>query len=316
MSAPPTARQIACATLTHLTGPAHPTLADLVQSVGPIPALEAIRRSSLPPVAGPASEGRREERVTQLLSQWRAQLAAVPPDAGITAALAAGTGLICPGEPGWPAQLDDLGPARPHALWVRGAADLDSLTRRSVSVAGSRAATAYGRHIAGEMAGDLASAGWTIISGGAYGIDAAAHRGALVADGPTVAVLACGPDIAYPREHASLLGGIVTAGGAVISECPPGSRPDRFRFLARNRLIVALGQGTVIVEASTRSGSLATARHARQLGRPLMAVPGPVTSAVSAGCHDLIRNQDASLVTSAADILDRLATARPAGASG
>jgi DNA processing protein len=178
-----------------------------------------------------------------------------------------------------------------------------------LAIVGARAATAYGTHVAAEIAADLASQDWAIISGAAYGIDAAAHGGALAVSGCTIAVLACGPDIAYPREHRRLLAA-VAARGAVISEYPPGRRPDRMRFLTRNRIIAALALGgTIVVEAAARSGTLTTARHASDLGRPLIAVPGPVTSASSAGCHALIREQRATLITSAGDIITHVSPA-------
>ena len=148
--------------------------------------------------------------------------------------------------------------------------------------------------------------------GGAYGIDAAAHRGALVTGAVTIAILACGVDHPYPAGHADLFAEI-TARGLVISEWPPGRHPARLRFLVRNRVIAALARGTVIVEAGERSGALNTARHAAHLGRPLMAVPGPVTSAQSAGCHQIIRDWGATLVTRAADIIEMLS---PVGAVG
>jgi DNA processing protein len=170
---------------------------------------------------------------------------------------------------------------------------------------GSRAATGYGAHVAGEIAADLAERGWAIVSGGAYGVDAAAHRGALAAGGTTIAVLACGVDYAYPAGHADLFADIA-ARGLVISEWPPGRHPARFRFLVRNRTIAALACGTVVVEAGERSGALNTARHAAQLGKPLMAVPGPVTSAQSAGCHRIIRDWGATCVTRADDIIEML----------
>ncbi len=192
-------------------------------------------------------------------------------------------------------------PARPYALWVRGTADLRACSARSVAIIGARAATAYGRYVSTRMAADLGATGWTVVSGGAYGIDASAHNGVLAAGGMTVAVLACGPDIAYPRPHRGLLDAIA-AQGAVISEWPPGTPPARQRFLLRNRVIAALALGTVVVEAAAHSGTLAAARHAHDLGRPLMAVPGPVTSAMSAGCHSLIRERHALCVTGAADI--------------
>src|SRR5689334_14428162 len=145
----------------------------------------------------------------------------------------------------------------------------------------------------------------SMTSGGAYGIDAAAHRGALAAEAVTIAVLACGVDYPYPAGHADLFAAIA-AQGLVVSEWPPGRHPARTRFLVRNRVIAALGCGTVIVEAGERSGALNTARHAANLGKPLMAVPGPVTSAQSAGCHRIIRDWGASCVTRAADIIELL----------
>ena len=168
--------------------------------------------------------------------------------------------------------------------------------------------------MAGEIAADLAEQGWVIISGGAYGIDAAAHRGALAARAATIAVLACGLDQPYPAGHAGLFADIA-GDGLVVSEWPPGRRPARLRFLVRNRTIAAMTCGTVIVEAGERSGALNTARHAAELGRPLMAVPGPVTSAQSAGCHRIIREWGATCVTCAADIIELLSplgTADPA----
>ena len=155
------------------------------------------------------------------------------------------------------------------------------------------------------MAADLGEHGWTVVSGGAYGVDAAAHRGALATRGITIAVLACGVDHSYPAGHAELFS-VIAAGGLVISEWPPGRHPARMRFLIRNRVIAALTCGTVIVEAGERSGALSTARHAANLGKPLMAVPGPVTSAQSAGCHRIMREWGATCVTCAADITEML----------
>jgi len=195
----------------------------------------------------------------------------------------------------------------PVALWVRGAARLDELADRSVAIVGSRAATAYGEHVAGEFGYQLAERGWTVVSGGAYGIDAAAHRGALAADGPTIAVLACGVDRPYPAGNGALLNRIADS-GLLVSEWPPGAAPHQHRFLVRNRLIAALTRGTVVVEAAARSGAMATAHRARRLGKQVMAVPGPVTSAMSVGCHELLRGTDdeagATLVVSAAHVLD------------
>src|SRR3954451_15574531 len=179
----------------------------------------------------------------------------------------------------------------PVALWVRGQPRLDELADRSVAIFGSRAATAYGEHVAGEFGYHLAERGWTVVSGGAYGIDAAAHRGALAAEGPTVAVLACGVDRPYPAGNGALISRIADS-GLLVSEWPPGAAPHQHRFLVRNRLIAALTRGTAVVEAAARSGAVATANRARKLGKQLMAVPGPVTSAMSVGCNELLRDQE------------------------
>ena len=192
-------------------------------------------------------------------------MAAIPPTPGLGALEAQGIHLLCPGDPGWPDQVDDLGLARPCALWVRGTWDLRELCHQAVAVVGSRAATAYGRHMCADLSTGLAAGGWTVVSGGAYGVDAAAHRAALASGGPTVAVLACGPDLAYPREHTALFDE-VAARGAVVSEYPPGELPDRRRFLARNRVIAGLARGTVVVEAAQRSGTIATALRAGEIG--------------------------------------------------
>jgi DNA processing protein len=204
-----------------------------------------------------------------------------------------------------------LAPVPPLALWVRGSDRLDELADRSVAVVGSRAATAYGEHVAGEFGYQLAERGWTVVSGGAFGIDAAAHRGALAAGGPTIAVLACGVDRPYPAGNGPLLHRVGES-GLVISEWPPGAAPHQHRFLVRNRIIAALTRGTVVVEAAARSGAVATANRARTLGKRVMVVPGPVTSAMSVGCHELMREQaqdEASrvrLVASAAHVLEEV----------
>jgi DNA processing protein len=174
-----------------------------------------------------------------------------------------------------------------------------------VAIVGSRAATAYGSYVAAEIAASVAARGWTVISGGAYGIDGCAHRGAISARGATMAVLACGVDRPYPAGHKDLLDAVAVA-GAVISEWPPGRPTARLRFLVRNRVIAAMTSGTLVVEAGRRSGALNTARHAADLGRPLMAVPGPVTSDLSAGCHAIIRDWGGTLVTDADEVIERL----------
>jgi DNA processing protein len=223
-------------------------------------------------------------------------------DADLAAARAVGARLLVPEDPEWPhwafAPFGVTGTpslAPPLALWVRGRVSLAEATDRAVAVVGARAATGYGSHVAGEFGAGLAAAGATVVSGAAIGIDGAAHRGALAADGVTVAVLACGVDRAYPASHSGLLDRIAGT-GLIASEYPPGSVPARHRFLVRNRLIAGLGAGTLVVEAARRSGAQRTAADTRALGRLVMAVPGPITSALSAGCHDLIRD-GALLVT-------------------
>ena len=209
--------------------------------------------------------------------------------------------VVIPGDDEWPLGLDQL-PVPPVCLYVRGECQL-TIADASVAVVGSRAATAYGLGVAADLGEGLVSRGVTVVSGAAFGIDAAAHRGALAGGGPTVAVLARGLDRAYPQAHEGLLREIARH-GAVVSELPPGWAPYRQRFIARNRLIAAMSVGTVVVEAGLRSGSLNTAKVARKLVRHVAAVPGPVTSVQSAGCHQLVRDTGACLVTDTAEVLD------------
>lgn len=209
--------------------------------------------------------------------------------------------VVIPGDEEWPLGLDQLD-TPPVCLYVRGTCEL-SVAEGSVAVVGSRAATHYGLNVAADLGEGLAIRGVTVVSGAAFGIDAAAHRGALAGGGPTVAVLARGLDRAYPQAHEGLLREIAEH-GAVVSELPLGWAPYRARFIARNRLIAAMSVGTVVVEAGLRSGSLNTAKRARTLVRHVAAVPGPVTSVQSAGCHKLLRETEATLVTDAAEVLD------------
>jgi DNA processing protein len=221
-----------------------------------------------------------------------------------------GVRFVIPGDQEWPEPLEDLRDAEPVGpvggvplgLWVRGPCRLDELPR-SVAVVGSRSSTTYGEQVAADIAAGLVRAGWCVVSGAAFGIDVAAHRGVLASGGTTVAVLACGPDRAYPQAHADLLE-LLAAEHAVVSEVPPGWAPRQQRFLSRNRLIAALCRGTVVVEAADRSGALNTATWTSRLSRELMAVPGPVTSEPSSGVHQLIRSHAAMLVTSAEEVLE------------
>ncbi|WP_424211550.1 DNA-processing protein DprA [Streptomyces sp. BI20] len=246
-----------------------------------------------------ALTGVRAER----LAGCRARARAADPHRDLALHQALGGRFVHPGTPEWPTQLDDLGDARPIGLWLRGRPHLRLWCLRAVAVVGARACTPYGAHVAGELGAQLAEHGWTLLSGGAYGIDAAAHRGALAAAGATGAVLACGLDTPYPRGHAELLARVADS-GLLIGELPPGEHPTRARFITRNRVIAALSRGTVVVEAAHRSGSLSTARHALALGRQVMGVPGPVTSGMSAGVHELLRTGGGHLVTNAAEIVE------------
>ena len=246
-----------------------------------------------------------------LAADTAARQEGLDPAAELERAARQGIRFVIPGDAEWPGGLDDLDLVQdlhrrggaPLGLWLRGQLRLDELCRRSVAVVGSRSATTYGAAVAGQLGADLAGAGVTVVSGAAYGIDQAAHRGALSGGGPTLAVLACGADRAYPSAHRQLLDYIAET-GLVVSEAPPGSAPTKLRFLSRNRLIAALTLGTVVVEAAVRSGALNTASWAGLLNRLVMGVPGPVTSAPSEGVHELIRSGAATLVTRGADVLE------------
>ena len=263
-----------------------------------------LRERGAEEVAGQLREGGRPlPGVTD--KRWaglRVRAARAEPERDRAVAREAGVRVVCPGTSEWPVQLDDLGDGRPVGLWVRGRSSLRMWALRSVAVVGARACTEYGAHVAADLGAGLAERGWVVVSGGAYGVDGAAHRGTLAAGGATVAVLACGVDRPYPRGHTELISRIAHQ-GLVVGELPPGEHPTPNRFILRNRVIAALTRGTVVVEAAYRSGALVTARAAQRLGRYVMGVPGPVTSALSAGVHELLR-EDAVLVTDAADVVE------------
>lgn len=224
-----------------------------------------------------------------------------------------GARLLTPDDDEWPreslAVLDEPGTATtgPLGLWVRGSARLDLFTQYRIAVIGSRAASGYGIQATADFAGDFTTAGWIVVSGGAFGVDAAAHRAALVRQAPTIVVLAAGVDRAYPAAHADLFDRI-TEHGLLVSEYPPDTHPAQARFLHRNRLVAALSRAVVIPECGLRSGTRNTARWATTLGRPVFAVPGSVFSAASAGCHDMIGDGTARLATDATQIIDALTT--------
>ncbi|MFZ2173951.1 MAG: DNA-processing protein DprA [Rhodococcus sp. (in: high G+C Gram-positive bacteria)] len=276
-------------------GPCRP-LAQLVDEVGPEEAARAVRERDLSALLG-------EKTVA------RAHLDTAEQDLDLVAGL--GGRLVTPDDAEWPQwrmlAFDNLAGSRdegaPLALWVLGSRSISELTERAISVVGTRASSGYGEHVTAEIAGDLAVDGWTIVSGAAFGIDGAAHRAALGVGGLSVAVLACGVDRAYPAGHARLLRQIAL-NGAVISEYAPGTAPARYRFLARNRLVASLSDGVVVVEAGWRSGARNTTGWARKLRRPVMAVPGPITSASSTGCNRMIREGEARLVANAGDVVE------------
>lgn len=235
-------------------------------------------------------------------------------DQAVARARGAAMRWVCPGDAEWPQMLDDAdhveplqgSAGAPLGLWVRGRGDLGRLSAHAVAVVGARDCTTYGAEMASDLAADVASAGWTVVSGGAFGIDACAHRGALAMGRGTVAVLACGADVDYPRSHAALLGRIADEDGLVVSEHAPGQAPTKSRFLSRNRVIAAMSAGTVVVEAAARSGSLNTLNWADRLGRTTMAVPGTVTSRLSVGTHAALRDGRAILVTSGQEVVEEV----------
>ncbi|MFD4292727.1 DNA-processing protein DprA [Rhodococcus sp. NPDC058505] len=278
-------------------GPCAP-LVELVDAVGPLEAARAVREADLPEVLRTRTEARRHLDTVERDLDHLDRL---------------GGRLLTPDDEDWPSWkllafggIDarrDREATIPLAVWVLGSRSVAELTDRAIAVVGTRAASGYGEHVTAQFVDDLAGAGWTVVSGAAYGIDGVAHRAALAAGAPTVAVLACGLDRAYPAGHARLLRQIGET-GLVLSEYPPGTPPARHRFLARNRLVAGLSDAVLVVEAGARSGARNTAAWAARLGRPVLAVPGPVTSAASVGCHRMIRDGDARLAATAADVVD------------
>lgn len=247
-------------------------------------------------------------------TRWIPRIPDLAPERDLATMKRLGGRLIIPSDELWPRQLVDLGLQEPLCLWWRGVDQPLPPAARSIALVGSRDSTSYGSSVTGDLAYSLAQRGFTIVSGGAYGIDAHAHRAALAGSGgglPTIAVMAGGLDRFYPSGNEDLLRAVANQ-GAVLAEVPPGSAPTRYRFLQRNRLIAALASVTVVVEARWRSGALNTAHHAEILGRAVGAVPGSVHSANSAGCHRLLREGGAICVTDAQEIAE---LASPSGES-
>ncbi len=278
-----TADRDALLKIAHVVEPGDRRLGAIVWRDGPMQALHQVSRST--------KYGGIAARLTALGEQVPEELAD-----GV------GARILTPLDDEWPSQLNQLGDARPLALWVQGAAHLRTMLVRSIAFVGARAATSYGERVCAQWVGYCCDNAITVVSGGAYGIDGAAHRSALAAGGMTVAVLATGVDVPYPSGHAALFARIADA-GLLMTEHPPGSTARRQRFLARNRIIAAATRGTVVVEAALRSGTTSTANAAAALHRPVLAVPGPVTSAMSAGCHQLIADGQAAIATHVGDLL-------------
>ena len=303
MSSAEDPRRLAWAYLSRVAQGPHRALADYAEKAGPEETCAAVAGGELG---------------DRLLVRSHIDTAA----ADLEVITSLGGRLVTPDDEEWPVwQLlsfdgagmsDGADQCAPLALWVLGGTPLTELLERAVAIVGTRAASAYGEHVTAEIAGDLAIDGWTVISGAAFGIDAAAHRAALGVGARTMAVLACRVDRAYPSGHARLLQRIAGS-GAVVSEYAPGTPPAKHRFLARNRVVAAFGSAVVVVEAGWRSGARNTAAWAHKLGRPVLAVPGPVTSASSKGCHRMIREGEARLVADAHDVV---AEAGPVGAVG
>ena len=280
--------------LTALVEPGNPVTGQLVRAIGLTETLALIRDpgAAIPAAVDPLQGVRwRQAAAARQRDTLRDQIADLTDRHGFR--------VLTPGGAGWPVALNDLGDRAPLMLWARGNPELLTASVSSrLTITGARAATAYGVHVTQELAEDLAALPRIIVSGGAYGVDAAAHRAALTT-GPaaTMVVSASGLDRSYPAAHAALFERIVVQAGIQISETPPGQGPSRERFVARSRLLAALSGATIITEAAARSGSLLVAARAFELGRPVGAVPGPVTSVSSAGCHRLMREGIAETVT-------------------
>ncbi|MCC3302350.1 DNA-processing protein DprA [Arthrobacter sp. zg-Y895] len=306
---------VARAALSRLFEPSDTVGLALVAAAGPVQALQiATGAVGTPPdLAAETARflspgGGQGSVLAEGLKRWAPRVADLAPDRDLDAIRRLGGELLVPEDPRWPESLRHLQLEMPLCLWVRGDLErgLPELDR-TVAVVGSRDATGYGLSIAGDIAAGLANRGYTVVSGGAYGIDAQAHRAALGSAStdatPTLAVMACGADRFYPAGNEDLLRAVAER-GLLLSEVPPGSAPTRWRFLQRNRIIAVLSAVTVVVEARWRSGALNTAHHAAGLGREVGAVPGSVYSANSAGCHRLLRDGSAVCVTDAQEVAE------------
>lgn len=306
------------AEILRISDPQDPVTAALIQLFGPletanyltgrVPLTAAVLNDALDSaqVELPGLRRNLHQGVMDRRDRWQHRRGGITADQDLALARAVKAWLVVPEDPDWPAAFNDLAEKTPFALWGRGdRRRLSSLDySKCVSIVGSRDMTAYGNSATGQIAGDLAQAGTTVISGGAFGIDATAHKAALAlgtAAVPTLAFMAGGLDRLYPKSNEHILREIIDQ-GLILSEVPLGQNPTRYRFLDRNRMIAALAHSTVVVEARWRSGALNTAHHAVEMGRTLYAVPGPIFSPSSEGCHRLIRDGLAQLITDAKHI--------------
>lgn len=318
---------LARAVWSRLTEPGDAIAGLLIMKLGVLDALRLVEQaSSARPIAqalfaaDSSVDPPPSQQLTAALKRWRPRIDRAASIGDLQTALRMGIQLVTPESQFWPYRLDSLSTHAPHALWVRGNPLLLGCTiagqpAPALAVVGARACTGYGSHVTAELTGEACAAGVTIVSGAAYGVDAIAHRTALATEAATVAVLAGGADRPYPVAHTQLLDRIASQ-GAICSELVPGAAPTRWRFLQRNRIIAALADAVLVTEAGVRSGTLNTAGHAAEIGRVIGAVPGPITSAASAGCHRLVREYGATLVTSGADVLELIGVQAEGGALG
>lgn len=285
--------------LLRVAEPPAPGLSAFIDAHGPRAAAHLVRNQDVPEVVWQETAARHHHDLV---------------DTDLAAAKAVGARLVIPEDDEWPAeQFATLARVTTHgagwatppiALWTQSAAPLRAALDRAVAIVGARASSSYGSTVATEFGYGLAVNGTTVINGGSYGIDAEAHRGALSGDGTAVAVLPTGIDMHYPRGNHVLT--TIRNSGVLLSEYPPGTPPSSHRFRDRHRLVTALSTGVVVVEAGQRSGALHLARITAAIGRPVMAVPGPITSAVSVGCNELLRSGIALPVTSIEDVQDAI----------
>lgn len=284
-----------------LVEPGDSVAGGLIAAVGPVTAARMVIDRASPSILSEATRGEISvERAADGLLRWTERLRADDVLRSLDGAARCGARMIVPGDAHWPHGVEALRDSQPVLLWARG--EIELLRRPGIALVGARAATGYGEHVAMELAAGLCARDVVVVSGGAYGIDGMAHRAALASGGATIAVLAGGIDRLYPSGHEALLTRVAEQ-GLLVSEVPCGTAPTKWRFLQRNRLIAVLSSATVVVEAGRRSGALNTAHHALDAGLPVGIVPGPITSAASAGCHAFLRGEPSTCVTSVAEIM-------------